>query len=125
MAKHKAYSMYRPAAVFIAQTLAGLPIVFIQTAILDIIVYFLSGLQVNAGLFFSFLLFSFTLTIAITALFRAIGYGMSEYNNASKLSGGPFTAFVLVGLLALRPTDQAVFWLCHLQPRHAPMVLVD
>lgn len=96
MAKHKAYSMYRPSAVFIAQTLADLPILLPQLIILDVIVYFLAGLQLSAGLFFIFLLFSFILTAAITAMFRAVGYAVGNYNDATKITGGLFTAFVIV-----------------------------
>ena len=96
MAKHKAYSMYRPSVVFIAQTLADLPILFVQIAILDIIVYFMSGLQLDVGKFFTFLLFSFALTGTITAFFRTAGYAVSSYNDATKITGGTFTAFVVV-----------------------------
>jgi ATP-binding cassette subfamily G (WHITE) protein 2 (SNQ2) len=101
MAKHKAYSMYRPAAVFIAQTLADMPILFVQLVILDVIVYFMSGLQYDAGKFFTFLLFSFVLTGTITAFFRAAGYATSAYNDATKITGGVFTAFVVVSFNGL------------------------
>jgi len=99
MAKHKAYSMYRPAAVYLAQTLADMPILIVQLIILDVIVYFLSGLQPNAGKFFTFLLFSFVLTGSITAFFRAVGYAVGNYNDATKITGGVFTAFVVVSNL--------------------------
>jgi ABC-type multidrug transport system permease subunit len=107
MAKHSALSMYRPAAVFLAQTLVDLPFNFIQVLFLDIIVYFLGGLQINAGLFFTFLLFSFTLTGAVTALFRTVGYGVSNYNDATKITGGAFTAFVVVSDLP-DPVDSSI-----------------
>lgn len=96
LAKHKAYNMYRPAAHFIAQTLADLPLSIIQLTVHNIIIYFMGGFQYNAGLFFAFLLFSFTLTGTITALFRAVGYAVSNYNDATKITGGAFTAFVVV-----------------------------
>lgn len=96
IAKHKAYSMYSPSAVFIAQTLADMPVLIVQLVILDVIVYFMSGLQPDAGKFFTFLLFSFALTLSITAFFRAVGYAVSNYNDATKITGGTFTAFVVV-----------------------------
>lgn len=96
--KQKAYSLYRPAILYIAQTLADIPILFVQLVILDAIVYFMSGLQPDAGKFFTFLLFSFVLTGSITAFFRAVGYAVGNYNDATKITGGTFTAFVVVNL---------------------------
>lgn len=105
MAKHKAYNMYRPAAHFIAQTLADLPLAFVQLLVHNIIIYFMGGFQANAGLFFSFFLFSFTLTGAITALFRAVGYACANYNDATKITGGAFTAFTIVSVLCTEICD--------------------
>ena len=88
--------MYRPSALFIAQTLADLPLNFVQLSIYSVIVYFMAEYQRNVGLFFAFLLFSFTFTGTMTALFRAIGYAVSNYNDATKLNGAAFTAFTIV-----------------------------
>ena len=124
MAKHKAYSMYRPTVVFLAQTFADMPILFVQITILDIIVYFMSGLQLDAGKFFTFLLFSFALTGAITAFFRAVGYAVGNYNDATKITGGVFTAFVVVGrIIEIELT--LVLWLYLVPARHAPVALLD
>lgn len=123
MTKHKAYGMYRPSVVFIAQTLADLPIIVIQLAILDAIVYFLGGLQLQPGLFFAFLLFSTALTGAITAMFRAVGYAVSNYNDATKITGGLFTAFVVVRRVPTPLTT--VLWLHHLPAVDAPVAVVD
>jgi ABC-type multidrug transport system permease subunit len=99
LSKHKGYNMFRPSALFLAQTLADLPLNLIQLVVHNVIIYFMGGFQSGAGLFFAFLLFSFTLTGTITALFRAVGYAVANYNDATKITGGAFTAFVIVSRL--------------------------
>lgn len=99
LAKHKAYSLYRPSAVLFAQTLVDLPVFLFQIVIFTIIVYFMVGLQSDAGLYFAFLLFCFVLYGTFTCLFRAIGYAFATYNDASKVAGMAFTAFTLVSIL--------------------------
>lgn len=51
LAKHKAFSMYRPSAVLIAQTIGDLPVFAIQVSIFVIIIYFMSGSVHLAALF--------------------------------------------------------------------------
>ncbi|KAK8853032.1 hypothetical protein IAR55_003733 [Kwoniella newhampshirensis] len=119
LSKHKAYSMYRPSAVFIAQTIADLPILVIQLVVYTIIIYWMSGLQQDAGLYFAFLLFTFLVVADVTALFRAIGYASSTYNDASKIAGSLFTAFTLYsGYVIYTPAMHPWFawfrWLCPL-----------
>lgn len=96
MSKHRAYNMYSPSAVFLAQTIADLPILAVQLLFMTVILYFMAGLKDDAGLYFTYYLFTFILAATMTALFRAIGYANNVYNNATKISGGLFTAFVIV-----------------------------
>ena len=96
LAKHKAFSMYRPSVVALAQTIGDLPIIFVQLTIFSIIIYFMTGLQVSAGHFFEFLLFVYINSLALTAFFRFVGYSFSTFNNASKVSGILFSVFVTV-----------------------------
>lgn len=103
--------MYRPAAVVIAQTIGDLPIFFVQIVsrsesrlwdtadtqvIFTIIVYFLANLKPDAGLYFTFLLFTYFTTLATTAFFRFVGYSFSTFNDASKVSGTMFSVLVTV-----------------------------
>ncbi|WWC95636.1 hypothetical protein V866_002501 [Kwoniella sp. B9012] len=97
LAKHKGFSMYRPSAVLFAKTIGDLPIFAIQIFLFAIIIYFMTGLQVDAGLFFAFLLFTYMTTLCTTALFRFIGYSFNTFNNASKASG---FAILLLSLYA-------------------------
>ncbi len=96
LAKHKGYSMYRPSAVIVAQSIGDLPIFFIQLVIFTLIIYFMTGLKVAAGHYFTYLLFIFTTTIVTTAFFRFVGQSFDTFNNASKVSGFMFSVLVTV-----------------------------
>ncbi|WWD20474.1 hypothetical protein CI109_104950 [Kwoniella shandongensis] len=93
LSKHKGFSMYRPSAVLVAQTIGDMPIYFVTIAVFTLIVYFMTGLKYDAGLFFTYLLFTYLTTLCTTALFRLIGYAFNTFNAASKASG-----FVLLAL---------------------------
>lgn len=55
--KQTSYSLYRPSAVAIANTLADIPFSATKILIYDIIIYFMSGLARSAGGFFTYHLF--------------------------------------------------------------------
>ncbi|WWD19932.1 hypothetical protein CI109_104404 [Kwoniella shandongensis] len=93
-AKHKAFSMYRPSAVALAQTIGDLPIFFVQIVVFTLIIYFMVGLQVSAGHYFAYLLFVYITTITTTAFFRFVGYSFGTFNDASKVSGLLFSIIV-------------------------------
>jgi ABC-type multidrug transport system permease subunit len=92
--KHKAFSMYRPSAVYIAQTIGDLPIFFLQIALYTIIIYFMAGLKRDPGLYFTYLLITYVTTLCTTAFFRFIGYSFGTFENASKVSGFMFSVIV-------------------------------
>lgn len=92
--KHKAFSMYRPSAVYIAQTIGDLPIFFLQIALYTIIIYFMTGLKRDPGLYFTYLLITYVTTLCTTAFFRFIGYSFGTFENASKVSGFMFSVIV-------------------------------
>ncbi|KAM9960229.1 hypothetical protein ACTFIW_009357 [Dictyostelium discoideum] len=71
--KQRSYAMYRPSALHIAQIVTDIPLTIIQVFLFSIVVYFMFGLQYDAGKFF---IFCFTLvgaTLATTNLFRVFG----------------------------------------------------
>jgi len=96
MAKHKAFSMYRPSAIALAQTLGDLPIFFVQLVIFTIVIYFMTGLRMTAGHYFEFLLFDYVTLLSMTAFFRFVGYSFGTFNDASKFSGLLFSFIVTV-----------------------------
>ena len=99
LAKHKAYSMYRPSAATVAETIGDLPVIFVQVVIFTLIIYFMTGLKMPAGGYFEYLLFVYVTVLTMTAFFRFIGYSFGTFNNASKVSGLLFSFIVTVSLL--------------------------
>lgn len=96
----RSFSMYRPSAIILAQTIADLPVLIVQLAIFCIIVYFMSGLKEQPGNFFIFYLFVFFTTLSTMAFFRFIGSCFSTFQGASKVSGFMFSVLVTYGELS-------------------------
>ncbi|KAF9632782.1 ABC transporter-like protein [Lasiodiplodia theobromae] len=85
--KHKSFSFYRPSAYALAQTVVDVPLVFIQVALFDIVVYWMSNLQRTPSQFFISLLFLFILTMCMYSLFRAIGALVGSLDVATRITG--------------------------------------
>lgn len=47
--KHKHFALYHPSAFYIATVIADIPLALIQVIIFEICVYFMMGLQLEAG----------------------------------------------------------------------------
>ncbi|WWC57723.1 uncharacterized protein I303_100257 [Kwoniella dejecticola CBS 10117] len=118
LAKHKAFSLYRPSAVLVAQTIGDLPIFAGQLIIFTLIIYFMVGLKVDPGLYFTFLLFTYITTLCTTAFFRFIGYSFGTFNNASKVSGLMFSILVTyAGYIIYTPSMHPWFsWIRWIDP---------
>jgi len=58
----------------------------------------MAGLKADAGLYFTFLLFTYFTTLTTTAFFRFVGYSFSTFNDASKVSGTMFSVLVTVSI---------------------------
>ncbi|KAF2239644.1 ABC drug exporter AtrF [Viridothelium virens] len=93
--KHKSFSFYRPAAFAIAQTVVDIPLVFIQVAIFDVVVYFMANLQRTASQFFISLLFLWILTMTMYAFFRSIGALAGSLDKASRVTGISLQALIV------------------------------
>ncbi|WRT63331.1 uncharacterized protein IL334_000236 [Kwoniella shivajii] len=116
LAKHKAFSLYRPSAILIAQTIGDLPIFFFQLVIFTLIIYFMVGFKVDVGLYFTFLLFTYITTLTTTAFFRFIGYSFGTFNNASKVSGLMFS-ILYAGYIIYTPSMHPWFsWIRWIDP---------
>lgn len=87
IARHKEYAFYRPSAVSIARVLVDFPVLLVQVIIFSIIVYFITGLDVNVSKFFIYTLFVYTTTICITALYRMFAAISPEIDTAVRFSG--------------------------------------
>ncbi|KAL1306318.1 hypothetical protein AAFC00_004397 [Neodothiora populina] len=95
LAKHKAFAYFHPSAFCIAQIAADIPVIIFQVTHFSIVLYFMTGLKMNAGAFFTYWIVVIASTMCLTALFRSIGAAFSDFDGASKVSGLLFTVYVL------------------------------
>ena len=116
--KHKSFTFFRPSAYALAQVLADVPIIFLQIACFDIVIYFLSGLQRTASQFFiNYLVLYFT-TMSTYAFFRMMGSLVPSLDAATALSGVAIQALVVyAGYIIPRPSMHPwLYWLYYLNP---------
>ncbi|KAF9893857.1 hypothetical protein FE257_010027 [Aspergillus nanangensis] len=95
LVKHKGFGFYHPAAFCLSQITADFPVLLFQCTIFSIVMYWMVGLRVDAGAFFTFWAILFTTTLCITALFRCIGAGFKTFEAASKISGTAVKGIVM------------------------------
>ncbi|EPQ31307.1 uncharacterized protein PFL1_01492 [Pseudozyma flocculosa PF-1] len=118
MAKHRAFALFHPSALCIAQIAADIPIILFTITHFGIILYFMVGLESSAGAFFTFYAVVFSITMCITALFRAIGAGFSDFQAAAKISGLAMTVLIMyTGYMIHKPDMKHWFvWLYWIDP---------
>ncbi|KAF2087829.1 ABC drug exporter AtrF [Saccharata proteae CBS 121410] len=87
VARHKDYAFYRPSAVSVARVVADLPMLLVQVIPFTIILYFMCNLDVDVSKFFIYLLFVYTNTLCITALYRMFASVSPEIDTAVRFSG--------------------------------------
>lgn len=116
--KHKSFAFFHPAAFCIAQIAADIPIILFQVSIFSVILYFMVGLTVEAGAFFTFWLIVLSVTFCMTAFFRSIGAAFGTFNDASKVSGLAVSAlFMYTGYMIQKPQMHPWFvWLFWIDP---------
>lgn len=118
MAKHKSFAFYHPSAFCIAQIAADIPIILFQVTHFGIVLYFMAGLKLDAGAFFTFWIQLFATTMCLTALFRTVGAAFSTFDAASKVSGFVVSALVTyTGYMIQKPNMHPWFvWIYWINP---------
>lgn len=116
--KHKSFAYFHPAAFCIAQIAADIPVILFQVSVFSIILYFMVGLSVDAGRFFTYWAIVVATTFCMTAMFRAIGAAFSTFDGASKVSGFAIAACIMyTGFMIRKPQMHPWFvWLFWLDP---------
>ncbi|KAL2867650.1 putative ABC multidrug transporter [Aspergillus lucknowensis] len=116
--KHKAFAYFHPAAFCIAQIAADIPVLIFQVSIFSIVLYFMVGLEMTAAAFFTFWIVVFATTMAMTAVFRAIGAGFKTFDDASKISGFLIAAAIMyTGYMIRKPEMHPWFvWIYWIDP---------
>ncbi|OJT05939.1 Brefeldin A resistance protein [Trametes pubescens] len=87
-------AMYHPFVEGLALTLVDVPITFITMVVFAILIYFLVGLEQSAAQFFTFLLFTFSMTITMKAWFRSLAALFKSAAPAQAIAG--LTTLILV-----------------------------
>lgn len=71
--KHSRYALYHPSAEAMASILTALPIKTFNSIMFSLIMYWMTGLNPEAGAFFFLVLTSLVMTVTMSSLFRTIG----------------------------------------------------
>ncbi|KAK0725877.1 ABC-2 type transporter-domain-containing protein [Lasiosphaeris hirsuta] len=104
VARHKEYAFYRPSAVNLARALTDLPMLVAQTIVFGIIVYFMTGLDVNAGKFFIYLLLVYVSTFCFVSLYRMMASLSPSIDDAVRFSGIALNIMVIyTGYVITKP----------------------
>lgn len=61
--KHKGFAYFHPAAFCLAQIAADIPVLLFQVSMFGLVLYFMVGLSISAGAFFSYWIIVFTTTM--------------------------------------------------------------
>ncbi|KAJ1990325.1 ATP-binding cassette transporter snq2 [Dimargaris cristalligena] len=116
--KQKSFAFYHPSALYLAQLLSDIPIAFVQVVVFSAILYWMTGLQANAGKFFIFMLILFGTTLCLTALFRLIGNACPDLDTAHAVSGIFLLMFILLTGYLIPPHSMGgwVLWIYWINP---------
>lgn len=93
--KHKAYTFHRPSALWIAQIIVDSAFSAVQILIFSIMVYFMCGLVLDAGAFFTYYLIIVAGYLCMTLFFRTMGCLCPDFDYAIKFAATIITFFVL------------------------------
>ena len=96
--KHRAFAFHRPSALWIAQIAVDMVFSSAQILLFSIIVYFMCGLVLSAGAFFTFFLLIVSGYLAMTLFFRTVGCLCPDFDYAMKFAAVIITLFVLTSV---------------------------
>lgn len=116
--KHRAFTFYRPSALWVAQIIVDIAFAAVQICVFSIIVYFMCGLVLDAGAFFTFVLIIITGYLSMTLFFRSIGCLCPDFDYAMKFAAVIITLFVLTtGYLIQYQSEQVwLRWIFYINP---------
>ncbi|KFY13726.1 hypothetical protein V492_03073 [Pseudogymnoascus sp. VKM F-4246] len=116
--KHRSFAFFHPAALCIAQIATDIPVVLFQVSVFCLVLYFMVGLTMTAGAFFTFWAVVVATTMCMTAFFRGIGASAGTFDKASKVSGFIIVACMMyLGYMIPKPAMHPWFvWLFWINP---------
>lgn len=119
--RHKDYAFYRPSAVSIARVITDFPMILSQVIVFGIIMYFMTNLDRDVSKFFIYVLFVYTTTICMTALYRMFASLSPAIEDAVRFSGTALNLLIIfAGYVIPRPQliGQKIWfgWLYYITP---------
>ena len=116
--KHRSFTFYRPSALFIAQILVDTSFAIARILVFSIIVYFMCGLALDAGAFFTFVLIILTGYVCMTVFFRTIGCLSPDFDYAMKFAAVMITLFILTSGYLIQWSGAQVWlrWIYYINP---------
>ncbi|KAJ1651209.1 hypothetical protein IWQ61_008173, partial [Dispira simplex] len=116
--KQKSFAFYHPSAVYIAQQLMDIPITIVQVAIFSGILYWMSGLQSNAGKFMIFWFILLMNCLCLTSMFRLIGNACPDLDTAHMVAGVMLLLFILMTGYLIPPRSMRgyILWIYWINP---------
>ncbi|KAJ7070657.1 ABC-2 type transporter-domain-containing protein [Mycena amicta] len=116
--KQTSYSMYRPSAIAVANTLADLPFSAARILIFNLPVYFMSNLNRSAGGFWTFHLISYIVYLAMQGFFRTFGLLCTNFHVAFRLAVFFIPNFVeYTGyIIPVIKMKRWLFWIYYVNP---------
>lgn len=108
--KHRAYTFHRPSALWIGQLAVDTAFAAVQIFVFSVIVYFMVGLVLNAGSFFTFYFIIVLGYLCMTLFFRTLGVLSADFDVAIKWAALIITFFVVTSGYLIQWQSQQV-WL--------------
>ncbi|KAH6678280.1 ABC-2 type transporter-domain-containing protein [Halenospora varia] len=104
IARHNDYAFYRPSAVVISRVLQDFPLVLVMVIPFAIIMYFITGLDVDASKFWIYFLFIYITTLCITSLYRMFAALSPTIDDAVRFSGTALNLLIIyTGYVIAKP----------------------
>ncbi|KAH9878434.1 hypothetical protein IAQ61_001706 [Plenodomus lingam] len=85
--RHEDYAFYRPGAVVIARVVQDFPLLLAQVIPFSIIMYFMTGLDVDVSKFLIYFLYIYITTFCITAMYRMFAALSPSIDDAVRFAG--------------------------------------
>ena len=116
--KHKQYALYRPSAFYIAQVIMDIPYTLAQVLLFEICVYFMMGLDLTAGKFFTFFIILFFVNMCMNGFFRFFGAISPSFFMATQVTGVLLIAIMsYVGYsIPYKKMHPWLFWIYYINP---------
>ncbi|KAI7870595.1 ABC-2 type transporter-domain-containing protein [Spinellus fusiger] len=116
--KHKQYALYRPSAYYVSLVVMDIPYSLAQVILYGLCSYFITGFNLTAGKFFTFLVILFFVNMTMNGFFRMFGTFTRSFFVATQMAGFMIIAsFNYVGYIIPYPKMHPwLYWYYWINP---------